>query len=74
MPDRRITDLIQSAATRSAHDTAVLASALAGHCWPGGGDRRDPVATEWLRRWAPVRMPAQDVECACATGRCGSCN
>ena len=74
MSDRRITELIQAAASRSASETAALADGLADGAWPRGGDRRDPVAVEWLRRWAPARMPAAAAEGGCATGRCGWSN
>ena len=45
---------------------------LAGHV--GGGDRAQPVASEWLRRWAPKPMAPLAAECGCAAGRCSVCN
>lgn len=74
MSDSRITHLIQSAASQSAEEASQLAAAIVNHCWPRGGDRHDPVALEWLRRWAPARMPAGDYACACPSGRCAVCN
>lgn len=74
MSDRPIIELILAAASRSAQETAALADGLADRAWPRGGDRRDPVAAEWLRRWSPARMPVGAAECACTTGRCGWCN
>ena len=74
MPDRRINELIQALARRSARDSAALADRLSEHAWPRGGDRRDPVAAEWLRRWTPAGMPPAAADCACATGRCAWCN
>ena len=74
MPDRRMTELVQAVAGRSARDSAALADRLAEHAWPRGGDRRDPVAIEWLRRWRPTGMPAAAADCACAVGRCAWCN
>jgi predicted RNA polymerase sigma factor len=74
MPDHRITSLIKSVAERSAEDTAQLAAMLALGCWPRGGDRRDPVASEWLRRWSPAARHTVAPSCACAAGRCAWCN
>lgn len=72
MHDRdRITGLIEATATQ---DHAALAAALVDGCWPGGGDRRNRVASEWLRRWRPQGMTAAAAECGCASGRCDWCN
>jgi uncharacterized protein YeaO (DUF488 family) len=61
-------DLIRSAA--SSDDVEALTRRL----WPAGGDRSDPVAREWMSRWAPSRGLPLHVECGCAVGRCGYCN
>jgi hypothetical protein len=74
MPEHPITALIRAAASRSAQESADLAATLARGSRQGAGDRVDPVAIEWLRRWAPSRMPFAGLECACAAGRCAHCN
>jgi hypothetical protein len=73
LPDR-IPSLIQSAAGRTPEETAALVQKLAGGCWPRGGDRHDPVAAQWLRRWSPASMGAEAAGCSCAAGRCSICN
>jgi predicted RNA polymerase sigma factor len=74
VPDQRIAALIQAAADRSAEETTQLATMLARGCWPREGDRRDPVASEWLRRWSPAAHHTVAPSCACAAGRCAWCN
>ena len=72
MPDRdHIVQLIESADTA---EGGSLADRLAGGCWPGGGDRHDRIASEWLRRWRPARAHAAVAGCACGSGPCGICN
>jgi hypothetical protein len=68
--------LIASAARGPGPAAARLGRALAGHSWPGGADRMEPIAAEWLRRWGPRRSPAGAVlsRCACSTGPCPVCN
>jgi hypothetical protein len=52
-----------------------LAQVLFERCWPGGaGDRLDPVAIEWVRRWRRTTLVAAQIDCSCAHGRCGICN
>ena len=67
-------DHIRALAARSESDTDRLTAGLHARAWPGGGDRHDPIAREWLRRWAPRSMGPVAAGCACATGRCGICN
>jgi hypothetical protein len=43
-------------------------------CWPGGGDRTEPAAIAWVRGWGPARSGVRVPECACAAGRCSTCN
>jgi hypothetical protein len=38
------------------------------------GDRHEPVAAEWLRRWHPARAAVSVPACRCTAGRCGVCN
>jgi hypothetical protein len=68
---------IAAIAARSDGDGLRLTQTLAGRCWPRGGDRAEPVAAAWLRRWGPARggagassLPA----CACARRACVVCN
>ena len=57
-------------------DARHLSAELSRACWPGGGDRHQPSAAEWLRRWRPERAAAGNrlPICACRTGRCAVCN
>lgn len=71
-----LTRLIAGSA-RSDRERAHLAHRLARRAWPAGGrDRTEPSAREWLRRWGPVRAPAEPLlpACGCPQGRCGVCN
>ena len=44
-------------------------------CWPGGaGDRSEPGAIEWLRRWGTTSVAMPTRSCACAQGCCAVCN
>jgi hypothetical protein len=61
------------AAGRSARDPRALDRLLV-RCWPGGGDRLEPSAVRWVRRWGPQRVAVTPPECGCAGGRCGVCN
>jgi hypothetical protein len=66
---------IESVSSRSASDTDRLASRIARSCWPGGaGDRLEPAALEWVRRWRPRGPIVGAIACACASGRCQVCN
>jgi hypothetical protein len=66
---------IQSTAARDTRQTRNLIALIAGACWPsGGGDRTDPVALDWLRRWGPARSRAALPVCSCARGHCAVCN
>ena len=62
------------AARRSHRDDHTLLSGMRDRLWPGGHDRSEPVARTWVRSWGPRTMPVTLGECACATGRCGTCN
>jgi hypothetical protein len=72
---QHITDI----AARSERDGERLAQSLLTRCWPAGGDRAEPIAAAWLRRWGPARamsMPGRTTlpACACAGGACVVCN
>ena len=64
---------LMDAARRTRHDDSSLLSTLADRCWPGGLDRTEPVALEWVRSWGPRRAMLA-LDCACDSGRCGTCN
>ena len=70
---RYLAKLMSSAATRDAGDGGPLAE-LVSRCWPGGGDRSDPVALDWVRRWGPHRANGPVAVCACAERACVVCN
>jgi hypothetical protein len=67
---------VTSIARRTDREALRLTSAIARRCWPGGGDRAEPAAAAWLRRWRPSpgggahTVPA----CTCAGGPCLVCN
>jgi hypothetical protein len=65
---------IESVARRRAADADGLVAALLGRSWPGGADRTEPGAREWLRRWRPARGGPAVPACACAHGGCQVCN
>lgn len=50
------------------------AERLLSGCWPGGGDRTEPVALNWLRRWRPARSATPLPQCSCRAGHCAVCN
>jgi hypothetical protein len=71
----RLRRLIAALARRSDADRRALARALARRCWPVQiGDRDEPMAREWLRRWSPRPAPLLPPACSCASGRCAVCN
>ena len=78
MPDQPnrtfVTSLLTSLAARTHAETVVLTARLRERCWPGGDDRTDALAREWLRRRGiGIVTPAPD-GCTCAGGRCRVCN
>jgi hypothetical protein len=54
--------------------TDADARRLADRCWPGGADRTEPAALEWLRRWGPRAAQPLPLACECRAGRCELCN
>jgi hypothetical protein len=73
--DRQIASHIKSISARAEPDTERLVSAMLGRCWPGdSGDRSEPGALEWLRRWGPRGVEPTPLVCSCAAGRCRVCN
>ena len=80
MEDVPLTDLVAAAIDaideRTDTQTDFIMAALVRSTWPGGiGDRLEPAAAEWVRRWGPAGVTPQYVEsCSCSDGRCGVCN
>jgi hypothetical protein len=69
-----VAGLLTSLALRTHAETVVLTARLRETCWPGGDDRTDALAREWLRRRGP-RAPQPALHgCTCADGRCRVCN
>jgi hypothetical protein len=74
-PEPSLAAIVESIESRSAQDTELLSSRLRSGCWPGGmGDRSEPRALEWVRRWGPSRLTAEPLSCSCVRGRCSVCN
>jgi hypothetical protein len=65
---------IASIASRTRRDAELLANVLHGRSWPGGGDRSEPGALDWVRRWRPAGPTPPTPLCGCASGRCLLCN
>jgi hypothetical protein len=66
---------IESVSGRPLIETDRLVTRIVRACWPGGaGDRLEPAAVEWVRRWRPRGSAASAPACACAAGRCLLCN
>jgi hypothetical protein len=78
MDDRRadrIHRLIHAIAGRSDAEGRDLARAFARRCWPvATGDRHEPIAREWLRRWSPRPAALPAPACSCHSGHCLVCN
>jgi hypothetical protein len=73
--DHAIAAHVESVSARAASDTQRLIGAIFERCWPGGnGDRTEPWAREWVRRWGPRGAGATPPVCGCADGRCRVCN
>jgi hypothetical protein len=70
----RVIAHIELVAHRRPADADRMVAVLLGESWPGGGDRTEPGAREWLRRWRPARNAAATPACACARGACTVCN
>ena len=66
--------LLTALSSRSQAEAVILSARLRERCWPGGGDRTEPAAREWVRRWGPRGLPPVPLACSCRDGRCGVCN
>jgi len=69
-----VASLLTSLASRTHAETVVLTARLRENCWPGGDDRTDALAREWLRRRGVADRTPETVGCTCHTGRCRVCN
>jgi hypothetical protein len=65
---------IESVARRQAAEADRLVASLVRRWWPGGEDRTEPGAREWVRRWRPSRGGPAVPACTCAGGDCLVCN
>lgn len=75
MREEFIRDQIASGAVTDVAQARRLIADIAGAYWPGGaGDRVDPVALDWLRRWRPATASAAIPTCSCPRGHCTICN
>ena len=75
MPDRSLVEsLLTALAARTPAETLALGARLRESCWPGGEDRTEPAAREWVRRWGPGGLPPLRLTCSCPGGRCAACN
>ena len=69
-----VTGLLISLASRTHAETVVLTARLRERCWPGGDDRTDTLAREWLRQRGPKGVAPAPDGCTCGDGRCSVCN
>ena len=69
-----VTGLLMSLASRTHAETVVLTARLRERCWPGGDDRTDALAREWLKRRGLTVHNPETVDCSCGSGRCRVCN
>jgi hypothetical protein len=78
MPDHPnhtfVASLLTSLAARTHAETVILTARLRERCWPGGDDRTDALAREWLRLRGPKASAPQPDGCTCGSGRCRVCN
>jgi hypothetical protein len=74
MRNEPIHEHIAALDTRTPAETNRLMSSILGSCWPGGADRTEPGALDWVRRWRPDRIGAELLACSCARGHCALCN
>jgi len=65
---------IESVARRQAVEAERMVTTMLRRCWPGGEDRTEPGAREWVRRWRPARGGSTVPACTCPSGACLVCN
>ena len=76
-PDRRRASVIahiDAISRQGVDDAERIAATMLRHCWPGGADRTEPGAREWVRRWRPSRGAVVAHACTCSQGACPVCN
>ena len=68
--------VVEAIDERTATQTDFIMAALVRGSWPGGiGDRVEPAALEWVRRWGPAKLKGDYLtDCSCVDGRCRVCN
>jgi hypothetical protein len=73
--DDRIREHIAAVTARNEAETHTLIGLIQRACWPGGaGDRTEPSARSWLKRWRPAQAAGTVPVCSCARGYCAVCN
>jgi hypothetical protein len=73
--DDDIREHIAGVSVRGDAETQTLITRIQRACWPGGaGDRTEPGARPWLKRWRPERAAGPLLACSCAHGYCAVCN
>jgi hypothetical protein len=71
-----ISAIVEAIDGRSDDQTNLITASLVRRAWPAGiGDRIEPAALDWVRRWGPNSvLPDYLEECTCLGGRCIMCN
>jgi len=76
-PRSLVAAIAQAIDERPKAQTDFIMAALVRGAWPGGiGDRVEPAALDWVRRWGPGgdHPPIALADCSCVLGRCVVCN
>src|SRR3954470_13694641 len=75
-PRRLVAAIAQATDERPKAQTDSIMAALVRGAWPGGiGDRVEPAALDWVRRWGPAGVERDYLaDCSCVHGRCLVCN
>ena len=74
-PRNLVAAVVDAIDERTASQTDFIMAALVRGAWPGGiGDRVEPGALDWVRRWGPDGTTPQYLDCSCVHGRCAVCN
>jgi len=68
--------VVEAIDERTRAQTDFIMAALVRGAWPGGiGDRLEPTAVEWVKKWGPHGVPPRYLDgCSCVDGRCAVCN
>jgi hypothetical protein len=75
-PRNLVAAVVEAIDARTTSQTDFIMAALVRGAWPGGiGDRVEPSALDWVRRWGPDGMTPEYLEdCSCVAGHCAVCN